>query len=83
MELRGESIIGFKRIEASGGEEIFGINPATGEKLGPPYRAATAAQVDQAAQLAARAFQRYGTLTRPAEGSLPARDRDQDSIARV
>jgi 2,5-dioxopentanoate dehydrogenase len=63
VELRGESIIGFKRIEASGGEEIFGINPATGEKLGPPYRAATAEQVDQAAQLAARAFQRYGRLS--------------------
>jgi alpha-ketoglutaric semialdehyde dehydrogenase len=63
VELRGESIIGFKRIEASGAEDIFGINPATGEKLGPPYRAATAAQVDQAAKLAARAFQRYGTLT--------------------
>jgi 2,5-dioxopentanoate dehydrogenase len=63
VELRGESIIGFKQIEASGGEEIYGINPATSEKLGPVYRAATAEQVDQAARLAERAFQRYGTLS--------------------
>ena len=62
MELTGTSIIGSRR-GASRAETSQGINPATGEKLAPTYYAASAAEVDEAAQLAHRAFATYSRLS--------------------
>ncbi len=62
MELTGTSIIGSRRGSARV-ETAHGLNPATGEKLAPTYYAASAAEVDEAAQLAHRAFATYSRLT--------------------
>jgi NADP-dependent aldehyde dehydrogenase len=61
MELIGKSIIGF-RSGAAHGETSYGVNPATGERLMPVYHLASLAEVDEAAQLAHRAFAVYGRL---------------------
>ena len=56
--LTGRSIIGFQ----PGGEgkpSIFGINPATGESLQPGYTAVTEAELNNAAELAAKAFEDF------------------------
>jgi NADP-dependent aldehyde dehydrogenase len=58
MELKGLSIIGFKRGESNGGS-LNGFNPSTGENLEPAYHFASAAEVDEAAQLAHAAFESY------------------------
>ena len=55
MELKGTSIIGFKR-GSSGSKTLQGFNPATGVALAPTFYAANAAEVDQAAKLAHQAF---------------------------
>jgi len=61
VELTGRSIIGFGRGKAQG-ETLWGFNPATGEKLMPVYLAASLAEVDEAAQLANRAFAVYSRM---------------------
>ncbi len=61
MELTGRSIIGF-RSGAAQGETLYGINPATGEKLSAAYTPASAEEVDEAARLAHRAFGVYGRM---------------------
>jgi 2,5-dioxopentanoate dehydrogenase len=61
-ELQGTSIIGFRR-GASGGKTLQGLNPATGENLEPDYHSASAAEVDEAAQLAHEAFAIYSQTT--------------------
>ena len=55
MNLQGTSLIG---NETGSGSEapIHGINPVTGENLEPPYPSATEAEVDQACDLARKAF---------------------------
>ena len=58
MRLTGKSIIGYRRGGDSG-STLNGINPATGEQLPPVYHSATLAEVDEAAQLAGRAFAAY------------------------
>jgi NADP-dependent aldehyde dehydrogenase len=55
MKLKGLSIIGQSRAKAAG-EARPAINPATGAAIGPDYFWATAADVEAAASLAARAF---------------------------
>src|SRR2546428_8566877 len=55
MILSGKSIIGFRR-GASDGDVIQTINPVTGEKLCPTYHSASPQEVDEAAQLASKAF---------------------------
>jgi 2,5-dioxopentanoate dehydrogenase len=55
MELKGTSIIGFKR-GTSGSKTLQGFNPAAGTALAPTFYAANAAEVDQAATLAHQAF---------------------------
>ncbi len=61
-ELSGTSIIGFHRGAANGGT-VHGFNPATGENLSPVYHTASAAEVEDAAQLAHAAFAIYSQTT--------------------
>lgn len=61
-ELTGTSIIGFGRGALNGGT-LQGLNPATGDNLQPIYHTASAAEVDQAAQLAHAAFATYSQTT--------------------
>ncbi|HEY4046874.1 MAG TPA: aldehyde dehydrogenase (NADP(+)) [Acidobacteriaceae bacterium] len=65
MELKGVSLIGFREGEKATG--FAAINPATGQPLETQFYAASAADVDRAAQLAKKAV--------PAYGSLPGKDR--------
>lgn len=58
MKLEGLSIIGQSRAAANG-KVTHAINPATGAALEPGYSWAATADVDKAAQLAARAFVEY------------------------
>jgi len=55
MNLKGLSIIGQSRAKAAG-EPKAAINPATGVAVGPDYFWATSADLDAAAELAAKAF---------------------------
>jgi len=55
MKLEGLSILGQGRVTAAG-KSYAAINPATGLAIGPDYFWATTADVDAAAQLAAKAF---------------------------
>lgn len=55
MQLSGKSIIGFRR-GAYSEEKLFGINPANGEQLQPPFYSASIDEVDLAARLADEAF---------------------------
>ena len=59
MKLEGLSIIGYGRILPSG-KPTPAVNPATGAALEPGYFHATAADVEGAVQLAAKAFAEYG-----------------------
>ena len=61
MELIGRSIIGYRRGTQQG-EPIHAYNPSTGEKMTPAYFPATASEVDEAARLAGRAFEKYSAL---------------------
>src|ERR1700704_2036227 len=65
--LSGKSIIGFQLGEATA-DPFHGIDPSTTEELAPTYFSASKAEVDQAAQLAAKAFERY----RESSGSVKA-----------
>src|SRR5450432_770207 len=58
FQLTGRSIIGFQRSASNGGA-FHGLNPATNEALEPAYFAASAAEVDEAVQLASNAFAIY------------------------
>ncbi len=58
MKLEGLSIIGQTRARAAG-KPTPAMNPATGAALGPDYFWAASADVDRAAQLAAKAFAEY------------------------
>ncbi|MCS6817179.1 MAG: aldehyde dehydrogenase (NADP(+)) [Blastocatellia bacterium] len=62
MSLAGFSLIG-SRHGAPGGTLFFAINPATGEQLDPPFHSAHLFEVDEAAQLAARAFATYSRMS--------------------
>src|SRR6185369_9920162 len=62
MELIGRSIIGFRRGEETR-ENLHGLNPATGESLPPGYHFATAAEVNEAAKLADKAFASFSQTT--------------------
>jgi len=55
MKLDGLSILGQARVKAAG-KPNAAINPATGAAIGPDFFWATTADVDAAAQLAAKAF---------------------------
>lgn len=58
MDLLGKSRIGAGLGQATDAV-FYGINPATGERLVPPYHAASADEVDAAVRLASEAFHVY------------------------
>ena len=58
MKLEGLSIIGQSRVRPAG-KAVPAMNPASGAALGPDYFWATNADVEQAAQLAAKAFAEF------------------------
>jgi NADP-dependent aldehyde dehydrogenase len=58
MKLEGLSILGAGRAKAAG-KPTPALNPATGAALGPDYFWATTADVEAAAQLAAKAFTEF------------------------
>lgn len=62
MALSGQSILGPELLQGSG-EIFFGWNPATGERLEPPFHSALIHDVDAAASLAEEAFPAYGKLS--------------------
>src|SRR2546428_5730569 len=62
MKLSGKSIIGFRR-GAADGDAIHAINPSTGEEIGPTFYSATGKEVDEAAQLASKAFEIYARVS--------------------
>ena len=61
MQLIGKSIIGFNRGEHHG-ENLRGINPATGETLEPDYYSASGDEIETAVRLAAEAFIPYSRV---------------------
>jgi 2,5-dioxopentanoate dehydrogenase len=63
MDLQGTSIIGRGRAAVSG-KPFHAVNAATGEQLEPGFHGATAADLENAAQLAAAAFPEYRALAR-------------------
>lgn len=56
--ITGEMLIGGQSVTGTDAP-IHGINPATGERLDPPFPGGTPADVDQAARLAWAAFDTY------------------------
>jgi len=58
LKLEGLSIIGHHRAKAAG-KAAHALNPATGARLEPDYFAASSADIDHAAQLAADAYLTY------------------------
>jgi NADP-dependent aldehyde dehydrogenase len=62
MELKGLSLIGFG-LGAPGGAPLTATNATTGEKLAPVFQSASAAEVEQAARLAAAAAPVYARTT--------------------
>jgi NADP-dependent aldehyde dehydrogenase len=69
MPLTGQSFIGSQR-GAIGGAPIQALNPATGQHLEPIYSSVSSAEVDQAVQLAAKAFPIYATTSGNAKGAF-------------
>lgn len=61
MALSGEFFLGDARVARP--ETFFGINPATGEQLQPPFSAATTPDVDAACELAWSAFDSFRQLS--------------------
>ena len=58
MKLEGLSIIGQRRVQAQG-KPMAAVNPATGGALTPGYFPASAQDVEDAAQMAAKAFMEF------------------------
>jgi 2,5-dioxopentanoate dehydrogenase len=69
MSLYGCSLIGSKS-GTRGGAVFYGFNPATGDVLQPGYHTASSQDVEQAAQLATRAFSVYGNLSGSEKGKF-------------
>jgi alpha-ketoglutaric semialdehyde dehydrogenase len=75
MTLTGQSFIGSRR-GGVGGVPITGLNPATGQTLEPTYFSASAAEVDQAVELAAHAFPVYAATGGKAKAAFLRRIAD-------
>jgi len=58
MTITGHNLLGGEAAAGSG-TEFHGVNPATGERLEPPFYEATAAEIDRAVQAAEAAFRAY------------------------
>ena len=69
MSLFGCSLIGSK-YGTDDGAVFFGSNPATGDVLQPGYHTASSQEVQQAAQLATRAFSVYVNLSGDEKGKF-------------
>ena len=68
-KLTGRSIVGFADGDEAS-ERFYAINPANGQRLQPGYSPAKAADVEQAAQLAAEAFRVYGCTSGRERGAF-------------
>jgi NADP-dependent aldehyde dehydrogenase len=80
MTLTGRSFIGCRR-GAAGGATIYGMNPATGQRLVPEYSSASTVEVDQAVELAAQAWPAYAATSGKTKGAFLRRIADGlDSI---
>jgi NADP-dependent aldehyde dehydrogenase len=80
MDLIGRSIIGNRRGKDNGAN-LHGLNPATREKLHPAYSPASVDEVNEAAELAGKAFSSYGHLSGSAKATfLRAIAREIESI---
>ncbi|MGO9436521.1 MAG: aldehyde dehydrogenase (NADP(+)) [Terracidiphilus sp.] len=75
MEILGKSLLGGKRSVGDGGC-FQAMNPATGAKLEPTFCSATSAEVNEAARLAAEAFESYSQAGAKAKGSFLRRIAD-------
>jgi 2,5-dioxopentanoate dehydrogenase len=80
MDLHGKNIIGGRPV-ASGQRTFAGVNAGTGGNLAPPFQEATKAEVDEALQLAAKAFENYRQM--PAEKIAEFLDRIADEIVQL
>lgn len=69
LELTGRSIIGYKSGSGAGAK-LDAANPATGEKLKPDYSAATPDEVNEAATLAASAFESFSRISGKKRGEF-------------
>jgi NADP-dependent aldehyde dehydrogenase len=69
MTLTGQSFIGSRRGILTGAP-IQALNPATGQHLAPVYSSVSAAEADQAVQLAAEAFPAYSTTSGKDRGAF-------------
>src|SRR5580704_9716263 len=76
MELTGLSFLGSRR-GLRDGAGFHASNPQTGSTLAPVYYSATPAEVDEAVQLATKAFSSYSQATGKAKGALLRRAADQ------
>jgi NADP-dependent aldehyde dehydrogenase len=73
--LMGSSFIGSRR-GALGGAAIQALSPAKGERIEPVYASASPAEVDEAVQLAARAFPVYAAMGGKAQSAFLRRIAD-------
>jgi 2,5-dioxopentanoate dehydrogenase len=69
MKLTGESIVAGRRLRGRGAT-FSATNPATGERLDPPYSSVAPVEVDEAAQAAAAAFAVYRHCSGRAKGAF-------------
>jgi NADP-dependent aldehyde dehydrogenase len=76
MALHGKNIIASSLLGA-GPETFQAINPATGEKLKPRFHNATQKELDQALELADRAFQSRGSVEPAQTAALLERIADE------
>jgi 2,5-dioxopentanoate dehydrogenase len=77
MRLEGSHFIGNDR-SAQGGDTFRGVDPSAARELDPPYREATAEEIDRAARLAAAAFEDF--RARPPEQKAALLDRIASEI---
>lgn len=75
MELTGKSFLGGRRSVGAGGC-FQAINPMTGVKLEPVFCTATTSEVDEAARLAAEAFESYSKTSGKVRASFLRRIAD-------
>jgi alpha-ketoglutaric semialdehyde dehydrogenase len=75
MELSGQSLIG-RRRGSRDGKSFQASNPQTGTALEPAYFSASNAEIEEAARLAAEAFERYSQASGKAKASFLRRIAD-------
>ena len=75
MDLTGQSFTGGRRV-SPGGKAFHAVNPQNGAELAPAYLSAGAAEVDQAAKLAAGAFETYSQASGKAKAAFLRRIAD-------